>query len=334
MKNEEFDYPIGIMLEALNRKRLGGNCLFNLCGCGETMAQNGLIPLVKGLLQEGHYVSITTNGTISKKYDELIESCGNLLSHLHVAFSFHYVELKKRGWVEIFFENVLKMRKAGASILVQFNLCDEYLPYLDEIKAVCLEKVGAYPQVALTRDEMSKPMKIMTKGSCEDYYRIGKEFDSPLFDFTYKNFMVKRTEYCYAGAWSGVLNMQSGILSQCYMNGRGVNIFEDTLKPIKFRPVGHNCNNPYCVNSSHFMSLGIIPEIDTPTYSSLRNRSEAKWQTPEMRNVLCSKLYDINKPYSKIKKKYYSLTEHSLRENLSKFKFYQTLHKIKEHFND
>ena len=30
--------------------------------------------------------------------------------------------------------------------------------------------------------------------------------------FTFKNFMVKRTEYCYAGEWSGVLDMKTGIL--------------------------------------------------------------------------------------------------------------------------
>ena len=46
----------------------------------------------------------------------------------------------------------------------------------------------------------------MTALSKEEYIKIGKEMQSPLFDFTCKNFMVKRKEYCYAGYWSGKLN--------------------------------------------------------------------------------------------------------------------------------
>lgn len=333
MKSEELLYSPEHIAKALRQERMGGVCYINLCGCGETMAQKELIPLVRCLLQEGHYVSITTNGTLSAKYDELIEACGGLIGHLHMAFSLHYIELKKRGWVDRYFENVLKMRAAGASILVQFNLCDDYLPYLDEIKQVCVDKVGAYPQVALTRNERTKPMSIMTAGTDEEYYNTGSAFNSPLFDFTYKNFMVKRTEYCYAGEWSGVLNMKTGTLKKCYMEPGGMNIFEDIDKPIPFKPVGCDCHNSYCVNSSHFMSLGIIPEIDTPSYAQLRNRPEAGWYTPEMEEILNKKLSDCNKQHSKLGKKLLKLSQKITRERLAQFRVYRWAHKIKEKFH-
>ena len=330
MKMDEFSYTTEQMLLALQKKRLGGTCLFNLCGLGETMAQKELIPLVKGLLEEGHFVSITTNGTLSKKFDELIEVCGDLVKHLHVAFSFHYIELLNRDWINVYFENVNKMRSAGASVLVQFNLCDEYVPYLDEIKRLCLEKVGALPQVALTRNEKTKPMSIMTAGTSEEYHQTGKTFQSPLFDFTFKNFMIKRTEYCYAGEWSGVLDMKTGILKKCYAESGSINIFENPNQPIPFSPVGCDCHNPYCVNSSHFMSLGVIPELETPTYAQLRNRPEAHWYTAEMEEFLNSKLSESNKQHGPLRKWMLKNKRKSSREILSQFRFYQWLHKMKE----
>ena len=332
MKSEELLYSPEHIAKALRQERVGGVCYISLCAVGETMAQKGLVPLVRCLLQEGHYVNITTNGTLSGKYDELIQGCEGFLNHLHVAFSFHYVELLKRGWVDRFFENVNKVRGAGASVLVQLNLCDEYVPHLEEIKRICKEKVSAYPQIALTRNELAKPMKIMTEGTPEEYYQTGSSFESPLFEFTYKNFMVKRKEYCYAGEWSGVLDMKTGFLQRCYYEPGRMNIFEDIDKPIDFKPVGCNCHHVYCVNSSHFMSLGVIPELDTPSYAQLRNRPEANWYTPEMLEFLNSKLSESNRQHSKIGKKIIEMKQKSLRELLATCKFYQWLHRVKERF--
>lgn len=332
MKAEELLYSSEHIAKALRQERVGGPCYISLCGCGETMLQKDLIPLVCCLLQEGHYVNITTNGTLSSKYDELIQACGCSISHLHISFSLHYIELKERGWIDRYFDNVIKMREAGASVLVQFNLCDEYLPYLDEIKQVCMDSVGAYPQVALTRNELTKPMSIMTDGTDEEYYQTGSTFDSPLFEFTYRNFMVKRTEYCYAGEWSGVLDMKTGILKKCYMEPGGVNIFEDINKPIVFKPVGCDCHHIYCVNSSHFMSLGIIPEVDTPSYAQLRNRPEAGWYTSEMLEVLNGKLADCNRQHGWLGKKLIKLSAQTPRERLVTSRVYQWAHRMKVKF--
>lgn len=307
MQASSFKYSVDHMIQGLTEERLNGQCYFSLCGAGETLVQDEVTDLVKGLLENGHFVNVTTNGTLSKKFDLLIEKCKPYISHLHISFSFHYLELQRLNLLETFFANVKKMRESGASVLVQMNLCDEYIEKLDEIKAICIDKIGAYPQLALTRDESSVPMKIMTKYSDEEYYSYGKKFNSPLFDFTYKNFNQKRKEFCYAGDWSGLINFETGVLTKCYSNPEGSqDIFEDISKPINFEAVGKNCHNCYCINSSHFLSLGVIPSLkNIPSYADLRNRKEACWYSDEMLDFLNAKLYKSNKKYGIIKKIFY-----------------------------
>lgn len=45
------------------------------------------------------------------------------------------------------------------------------------------------------------------------------------------------------------------------------------------------------------MSLGVIPELDGPSYADLRNRPEAAWYSSEMREVLGQKLMETNAAY-------------------------------------
>lgn len=56
------------------------------------------------------------------------------------------------------------------------------------------------------------------------------------------------------------------------------------------------------MNSSHFMSLGVIPEVNTPTYAGLRNREDAEWYSDTMKEALSGKLTDTDDEYSPIKK--------------------------------
>lgn len=121
---------------------------------------------------------------------------------------------------------------------------------------------------------------------------------SPLFDFSVKNFMVKRCEFCYAGDWSGILNLATGILTSCYGYGIKQNIFKNINKPIKFEAIGKNCPFNYCFNATHFMALGIIPSVETPSYADLRNRKKAGWYSEEMEEFLSKKLINNNKKYN------------------------------------
>lgn len=297
-----FKYSPEQIGKALSKERLGGTCYVSICGGGETLVPPEIVDIVKNILLQGHYVNITTNGTLTNRFNELCSLPEELLKRLHFAFSLHYIELNKKNLLEKFFENVNKVKKSGCSFLVQLNLSDEYVPYINEIKKICKSKLGAYPQIAATRDESEKQIKLFTSYSVEEYTKLGKEFNSPLFDFTMKNFMVKRKEFCYAGDWSFLLNLATGEAKKCYFSTKVKDIFKDINEPIKFEAVGNSCRYPFCVNSSHFMTLGVIPSIETPSYSELRNRENANWYSDDMRQFLNSKLYETNKEYSKFNK--------------------------------
>ncbi len=310
-KNEKavFKYSAETISKGLSVERLGGVSLISITGSGETLIPNELPEIVEAILKEGHFVNITTNGTLSKQFDKLLEKTAEFHNHLHFSFSFHYVELLKKNLVDTFFENIKKVKDSDCSFLLQINLADEYVPYWEEIKRISLEKCGALPQVALTRDESNGTYKIMTSTMTdEEYIAKGKEMNSPLFDFTCKNFMVKRTEYCYAGLWSAKLNLCTGVMSGCYGNGIVQNIFEDISKPIKWMPIGHHCCFKYCFNSSHFISQGVIPELlPLPSYGELRNRENAGWYTQEMKDFLYSQFEETNPLLSVNQKIYYNM---------------------------
>lgn len=288
-------YSPEIIGKALSKKRLGGVSLISMTAQGETLLSKELPNITREILKQGHFVNITTNGTQSNKIDILLKQTQDFHNHLHFSFSFHYIELKKKNLLDTFFSNIKKVRAKGCSILLQINLVDEYIPYWDEIKKLSLENVGALPQVALTRDESNQTYKPMTKLSFEEYKRIGQEMNSPLFEFTCKNFLIKRKEFCYAGYWSATLDMASGILSGCYGNGFNFNIFKNINNKIPFQPIGKNCTCKYCINSSHFLSQGCIPSLlPLPSYGQLRNREKANWYTLEMKNFLYSQFEDVN----------------------------------------
>lgn len=286
--------------EAFNPNRWGGIMLVNLCGFGETLIPKEMPKIIYNILKQGHYVNVTNNGTMSKRFDEIIQYPPAILHRLCFSFSFHYIELKKKGLLREFVENVKKVKNAECSYIIQLNLADEYIDCIEEIKEFCMVHFGTLPQIALTRKE-GKEYEIYTNYSEEKYIEIGRSFNSPLFDFTCKNFRVKRKEFCYAGKWSYKLDLASGDLKSCYFSAPHYNIYKNIHERIPANTIGNNCKNSYCVNSSHFMSLGIIPEIQCPTYCSLRERDA--WYTKEMREFLEQKLYDNNKQYSENEKR-------------------------------
>ena len=297
----ELRYDLDTMQKAMTKERFGGVCYFSICGAGETLIPEYTIDIVYRLLENGHYVNITTNGTLSRRFDEILERFPKeFLERLHFAFSLHYLELKRLGILDKFFENINKIKESGCSFVVQLNMCDEYYPYLEEIKTMFMNKVQALPQVAVTRKEIKYPkmdIKLHTNKSEKEYIDNGNSFDSPLFDFTMENFKVKRTEFCYAGEWSYQLNLVSGLMKRCYCSCVVQNIFKNIKKPILSCAVGNYCNSDYCFNSSHFMSLGVIPELETPSYADLRDRPQAEWYNDRMRSFLSGKLKNTNIEY-------------------------------------
>ena len=305
MKKAELKFSAEHIGKCLTKERLGGKCYFSLCGAGETLAQPEIVDIAYNILKQGHIVNITTNGTMSKVFEKFKDIEPKLLKQLHFSFSFHYLELKRLNKLDAFFQNIDFVKNIGCSYMVQINLTDSYLPYLEEIKKICIENVGAMPQVAATRKESKGFVKVdlHTSLSKEEYEKIGKEFESPLFEYTMKNFNVKRKEFCYAGDRSGCLNIATGALKKCYGDPLPQYIFDDPNKPIKFEPVGNNCYSKFCFNSSHFISLGVIDNLDNDiTYSGLRDRKEVSWFNDSICKALSEKLIGNNVEYKGIKK--------------------------------
>lgn len=121
-------YSPSYIAKALSPDRLGGVSYISITGLGETLIQEKVVQIVHEILKTGNYVNITTNGTLDKRFEQLLDFDKNLLRHLNISFSCHYVELKKHNMVNRFFSNIDKVRSAGCSFVLQINLVDEYLP--------------------------------------------------------------------------------------------------------------------------------------------------------------------------------------------------------------
>lgn len=290
--------------KALSQERMGGVCMLNFCAGGETLLYPEIIPIIKELLEEGHYVMIVTNGSLTSRFEDIAKFEKKLLERLFFKFSFHYLELIRLKLLDNFVNNVKLMRKVGSSITIEITPNDEIIQYKNIIKDICLKEFGALPHVTVARQENNN-IPLLTCLPKEDYIKEWSIFDSELFNFKMSIFGEKRKEFCYAGDWSFVLNIATGDIKQCYRGITYQNIYSNLKEPIKTFPVGNNCPEPHCFNGHAFLSFGNIPDLDTPNFEQFRNRktSDGAWLTPCMENFMKTKLYETNKEYSKRKKK-------------------------------
>ena len=282
--------------KALSKKRLGGTALINLCSEGETLLCKDLVRIVEELINEGHYISIVTNGTINRAINELINIQADL-KHIFIKFSFHYMEFKKLGLLDAFVENVHKIYNAGCSISIEITPSDEMVPYINEIKEFSLKAFGAYPHITVTRDESVKSFKILSEYSFEKYKEIWGTFESTMFDFKMNNVGIRRFENCMAGVWSLHLNLESGDLYKCTHNPLIDNIYEDLERTINLEPVMNKCCLPYCFNCHSYLALGAIPGLDTPTYYEVRDREMINgnhWIRNDIKKIFEQRLYVNN----------------------------------------
>lgn len=283
----ELRYSIPHMVNALSVERLGGRCIINLCAAGETLLPQYTMQLTKALLKEGHYVTIVTNTTLTERFKEISLMDKELLERLFFKCSFHFLELKRKNLMCIFFENVKRIREMGASFSVELCASDELEPHIDEIKEICMREVGAYPHVTIPRTDDKK--ELLSKHTLVQFKEIWKEFDSALFDFKAKYWGEKRTEFCRAGEYEFLINGGNGNYSKCYKQGVTQNLFEDLTKPILFEPVGCRCKMSHCFNSHIFLGFGCIQEICDATYADMRDRIDVNtgqhWLNPIMREL-------------------------------------------------
>jgi hypothetical protein len=291
-------YSPELIGEALSINRLGGICFFSICGSGETMLLKELPVVVYNILKQGHYINITTNGTITSGFEQFKSFPKEYLQRIHFSFSLHYLELLRTDNVRAFFSNIKLIKSLGCSYFTQINLYDGYFPYLNEIKEKCLQEINEIPQLKNTR-KYDNTISLYTDSTFDNYINAAHPFISPLFDFSMETYMVKRNEFCYAGDWTLILDLTNGQLKKCYLSKKIVDIFDKPKEPIKFEALGNNCSSQYCLNAIHFLSLGCIPKLETPSYAKLRNRGG---YTDLIFNFLNNKLKDSNKEYNSLKK--------------------------------
>lgn len=300
-----FKHTPDFIAKALAKDRLGGTCMINLCAGGETLISEEVIDVVKAILEEGHYVMIVTNGSLTKRFEKIAQFPKELLKHLFFKFSFHYLELVRLNMLDTFFNNIEMMKKAGASFTVEITPSDELEPYIEEIKKISMERLGALPHITIGRKDFEE-IPPLTEHEFKDYIDIWKSFDSELFNFKSTIFGKKRKEFCYAGEWSAYINLDTGDLTQCYCGLKLDNIYEDIERPIKFSPIGCNCGQPHCYNGHAFLTFGNIPEMNTPSYDKTRNRlcaDGSEWLQPEMKAFMQSKLIELHKEYTENEKR-------------------------------
>lgn len=307
-KKPQFNYDAQTVKKALSQERLGGICHFNVCGMGETLIPEELIEYIKVILENGHTVMIVTNGTLSKRFEALMKLPDELRSRLGFKFSFHYIEMKRLNLMEVFWDNVKLVRENGCSFSVELTANDTYEPYIDEIKSYCMKHVGALCHISVPRDEATGGIALYSQHSVKEFYEIWKGFQSPMFELKMRHWEEPRREFCYAGLWSGLLNLGTGEFNACYRQpGIMGNLFEHPDKEFKFYPTG-KCEIPHCFNGHSFLAWGVIPEIHEESYLDIRDRIDNNglhWINEEMREQFAEKLVSYNSMLNaKEKKKY------------------------------
>lgn len=309
-KPQKLKYPPEYIAKCLSRERLGGTSLINLTGNGETMLQPDIADLVEKLLQEGHFVEIVTNGTITNKINEVLEIPKPLLTRLFFKISFHYKELKRLGIMEKFFDNVKNIHDSGASFTLELMAYDGIENDIDDIKKICMDNVGALCHATIGRNDKRKDKDLLTEHTKSEFAEIWSSLNSEMTEFKLDVLNVKRKEFCYAGAWSLFVNMYTGESQPCYWQPYNQNIFKNPNKPIMFKPVGHTCSQAYCTNAHAHLTWGLIPELKTPSYKEIRNReciNGDAWLNDECKEFFSSKLSESNKEYSKFHKFIYTI---------------------------
>lgn len=284
--------------KALSKKRLGGTCCINMCGLGETLLPPEMPEIIRSILKQGHYVMIVTNGTHTKAFQKIATIERDLLKRLFFKFSFQYLELKRTNQMEKFFSNINLVKDCGCSFTLELTPNDELIPHIEDVKKIAIQYVRALPHVTVARDTTKPDLPILTKLPSKKYKKIWQQFKSKMFDYKFKMFNKKITDYCYGGSWTYFLDFGTGELKQCYLGETLQNIFDDIDSPIISNPVGACCKEPHCYNCHAWLTWGAIPNHKSPTYADMRNRTcidGSEWLSSDTKKFFSQKLKSNNK---------------------------------------
>lgn len=283
---------------ALSRERLGGTCLLNICAGGETLIEDGIVPVIYELLEEGHYIGIVTNGTIKHTIDQLLEFPLEFKERLLFKFSFHYEELIRQDKLEEFFQTVQQVKEQGASFSLELPAYDEFIGESEKIRAVSEKYTGYAPHVNVLRDERKFGFPILSKYPKEDLKKIWSDYHSDLFDFRLQIMEEQYRGFCYAGDWAFTVHLETGEIRQCFSERIIDYLYAHLDEKLNLCAVGSHCHAKYCYVCHSFLTLGVIPELNIQyRFRDMRDR-EGKWLTPKMREFLSQRLFENNHLYS------------------------------------
>ncbi len=299
-KQAEMKYSPEHVALALSSERMGGPCFINSCAAGETLLTKDIDLYYKALVEEGHFLEIVTNLTVTSMIDRILSWDRQLLKRVEFKSSFHYLELKRHGMLKLFADNINKIWSAGASANIEITPSDELIPYISEVKEFSMQYFGALPHLTIARDDRTKDIIKLTNLSEHEYVKTWGEFESDFWNYKMEIFGIKQTRFCYAGLWSINVDISTGDASACYYKKLG-NIFEDMNKPIPFEPIGH-CPAAHCYNGHAFLTFGLVPNSTEIGYGDIRNRIREdgrEWLQPELKAFFNSKLAECNEQWSK-----------------------------------
>ena len=298
-RQAELKYTPEQVAKALSKERMGGICYINFTAEGETLLTKDIDTYCKALAEEGHFIEIVTNLTVTSMVDRILKWDKKLLEHIEFKCSFHYLELKRKKLLDVFAENVNKIWMAGASANIELPPSDELIPYIPEIKRFSIKHFGALPHLTITRDDRTKDIVKLTELSEEEYINTWSQFDSDFWKYKMSIFGVRQNQFCYAGKWSVYVNLANGEAKACYFRPIG-NIFENPDKPIDSKPIG-KCPIAHCYNGHMLLTLGVIPDATSICYGDIRNRVRRdgkEWIRMKMHHFLNTKLQDQNTKWS------------------------------------
>lgn len=295
---ESSDYTPQDIRKAFSVKRLGGICHINVCALGETLLAKNIEKIIYELADEGHYISIITNGTITSKVDKILEFPKSVQERLFFKFSFHYLELERTKLFEKFWSNVHKVRDSYCSYSIEITPSDLILDRFDDIRREFEEhENGAMPHITFTRDAKKEDLDLYSNLSLEEYKEKWGVFDSELFNLKAELYKKRITENCYAGCWSYRVNLLNGNLQSCYQQEVKGSIFENTEGNLPIRTVKSHCAMNYCFNNHAFIAWGDVPELECANYLAMRDREDSgsrRWVKAPYRAIMSQKLYDNN----------------------------------------
>lgn len=246
-------YPLETIRKACSKERLGGTCCFQIIGDGETLLPEDVIDLVCLLLEEGHYVKVITNGTLTERVRKLIERVKkeNWEDHLLMSLSLHFLELEKRNLLGKFAESVKCVKENGVSCRIAMTCSDEFVEAEQRIHQYCKEKLGCEhidSNRARKDDGAGNAVGVLSKYDKETYCKkVEKSFPSLNLISERDWEELDNHQFCYAGSWYFKLDFTTGMYGQCLRSaGPSYNFFEKLDEKLILEPVGTGCKASYC----------------------------------------------------------------------------------------